>query len=86
MMHLTKCHSFQEHVSGSILKIVIYRIEQVYIFIDSAYLCVLSTLLEEQTHAYLFKHSSDCLQVFLFELEIHCDLGLCWELLVPSGA
>lgn len=42
MMHLTKCHSFQEHVSGSILKIVIYRIEQVYIFIDSAYLCACS--------------------------------------------
>lgn len=34
----------------------------------------------------MFKYSSDCLQIFLFELGIYCDLGPYWELLVSSGA
>lgn len=68
-------------------KLLSSRIAQVYIFYwICLFVYVHSSHYKEQIRANLLKHSSGCLQICLSELGIHCDLGPCWEPLVPIGA
>lgn len=72
---------FSVRVSASILKISIYRIEQVYIFIDSAYLRVRSAPSQKN------KHMLTCLSIHLTVCRFFSLWTLwSWSLLGTPGA